>query len=300
MPTILDLQSDRIVSLEETIDYFSSIDISDQEALIGGAPTLRALANNRTFLVEMIVEELKRADTLQQSNQYSAQVFSLGSGRNFFMRANFWPARQDSVVKASGERPFFYDVPHDHNFDFLTVGYMGPGYYSDFFEYDHDEVVGYIGEKVALRYVGREALPFGRVMLYRASLDVHNQLPPDSFSISVNVMADFAHQVSGVNQYMLNLANNTIESLGNRASLPLICKVAAEIGDEECRDVLAHLCDHHTNPRGRYAAYSALARLSGKDEPQVWQKAAGDPARHVHVQARMRLERLEAAAPEAA
>ena len=49
------------------------------------------------------------------------------ASEKYFIRANFWPSERDSVFKASGNSPFFYHVPHDHNFSFLTVGYLGPG-----------------------------------------------------------------------------------------------------------------------------------------------------------------------------
>jgi hypothetical protein len=62
------------------------------------------------------------------------------------LRANFWPAREDPVVRASGPAAFFYDLPHDHNFPFLTYGYLGPGYWSDYFEYDVDALAGVPGE----------------------------------------------------------------------------------------------------------------------------------------------------------
>jgi cytochrome d ubiquinol oxidase subunit I len=58
-----------------------------------------------------------------RNNQYTTQVMMLNSrSKDFIIRANFWPALNDSVVKHSGTDPFFYGVPHDHNFSFLTVG----------------------------------------------------------------------------------------------------------------------------------------------------------------------------------
>ena len=150
MPVSMDIELQEVLGLEETMDYFSSIDISDRDALLQGAHVLRALANNRTFLAERVANELKEANSLQTNNQYSAQVFFLGRGKDYFVRANFWPAENDSIIQVSGLRSFFYGVPHDHNFDFLTVGYLGPGYISDFYEYDFDEVVGYPGEKVQI------------------------------------------------------------------------------------------------------------------------------------------------------
>ena len=115
-----------------------------------GEPHLKQLANNRNFLADLMVAELKqRCEGQVRDNQYSAQVIMLHSAsKNFIVRANFWPALKDSVIRHSGTDPFFYGVPHDHNFSFLTVGYFGPGYWSDYYEYEYDEVVGYPGEEV--------------------------------------------------------------------------------------------------------------------------------------------------------
>ncbi len=292
MPISFDMPAEGVATLDEVMDHFSSIDISDRDQLLAGSKVLRALANNRGFLATRIAQELRNVVNLQEDNQYSAQVFFLGRGRNFFVRANFWPAADDPILRASGPRSFFYGVPHDHNFDFLTVGYHGPGYVSDFYEYEFDKVAGYIGEKLDLRFVRREALPEGRVMLYRASVDIHEQLPPESFSISLNVVSDFKEQIATVNQYMVDLSDHTIESLGNRTSLPLICEVAGEIGDDECRELVAALCERHPYPRGRYSAYAALARLCPADGERIWEKAAADGAPFVHVQAKMRLDEM--------
>lgn len=292
MPVIMDIESAESASLEQVMDYFSAIDISDRHALLAGAPKLRALGNNRTFLVELITAELKHAEAIQGQNQYSSQVFFLGKGDEFFMRANFWPAARDPIVQSSGPRTFFYGIPHDHNFDFLTVGYYGPGYLSDFYEYDFDQVVGYPGEKIGLRFTGRQALPEGRLMLYRSSVDIHEQLPPESFSISLNVVADQANVIPTVNQYYIDIRSSTVTGLANRTSLPLLCEVAAHIGDDECRNVLEHLSTHHPYARGRFAAFQALAELCPGELERLWSRAASDSHRQVHVQARMRLAQL--------
>ena len=120
----------------------------------------------------------------------------------FLMRANCWPAAADSVVVNSGTDPFFYGRPHDPNFSFLTVGYVGPGYWSDYYEYDYERTVGFIGEKVDLRFVERSRLSEGKVMMYRRHRDVHSQLPPDSLSVSLNIMA-----VSPVTSFGTNMVS---------------------------------------------------------------------------------------------
>lgn len=294
MPIILDNRTDRVCSLDEVLDYFSSIDVRNRERLLEGAETLTALANNRTFLAEVIVADLKKAK-VQESNTYSSQVFWLGERKNFFMRANFWPARQDPAVKVNGGKTYFYGVPHDHNFDFMTVGYYGPGYGSDFYEYRYEDVAGYAGEKVDLKYVGRHYLPVGRVMLYRCSVDVHDQVPPESFSISVNVMIRQPDGTPPPNQYGFEIRDGMgmITRIVNRASLPLLCEAAGWIGDDECRELLDSISRTHLTPRGRYAAFNALAQLERSDAASVWERAAADPAKLVNLPARMRLRHME-------
>lgn len=294
MPIILSPQTSHIGSLDEVMDYYSSIDINDREAFAEGASVLRALVNNRKFLTERIADELKDAAELQKNNQYSPQVFFLGRGEDFFLRANFWPAMGDAVVKASGARSFFYGIPHDHNFDFITIGYYGPGYISDFYEYDFNKVVGYPGEKIDLKFICREALPEGRVVLYRQSLDLHDQFAPESFSISLNVVTDKIKDITTVNQYMVDLSSRQIVSLGNRTSLPLICEIASYIGDEDCVDIISSLSQNHPHPRGRFSAVQALARMRPEDADDIWSRASSDPDRHVSEQARLYLRSMEA------
>ena len=85
---------------------------------------LKKLSNNRSFLTDLVIAELEaRCANQVRDNQYSAQVFMLHSGQDYFVRANFWPAMTDSVVKRSGPGPFLYHVAHDHSFSFLTVGH---------------------------------------------------------------------------------------------------------------------------------------------------------------------------------
>ena len=74
--------------------------------------------------------------------------------------------------------------------------------------------------------------------------------------------------------------------------LPLICAVAAYLGDEECKDVLTGLSEAHPAPRALFAAYQALARLCPADQETIWRRAATDTAKHVSIQAGFYLDRL--------
>ena len=188
-------------------------DPADEDSFAAAGPLLKRLANNRDFLADIAVAELKDRCTRQSlENRYSSQVIMLHrASEKYFIRANFWPSERDSVFKASGTSPFFYHVPHDHNFSFLTVGYLGPGYWSDYYEYDFEAVTGLPGEKVDLRFIERSRLDPGKVMLYRAHRDVHNQLPADDMSVSINIM----HASPGLpflNQYRFDVKTCEIVS----------------------------------------------------------------------------------------
>ena len=192
MPRIIHCPQRDAIALGDLIAALNDerFDPADEDSFAAAGPLLKKLANNRSFLAEIALAELKdRCSRQSSTNRYSSQVIMLHrASEKYFIRANFWPSERDSVFKASGTSPFFYHVPHDHNFSFLTVGYLGPGYWSEYYEYDYDKVVGLPGEKVDLRFIEKSRLEPGKVMLYRAHRDVHDQLPADDMSISINIM----------------------------------------------------------------------------------------------------------------
>ena len=196
VPRVIDAPTEERIELAELVERLETggFDGQDEDNFASWGPELRKLANDRDFLADLMIAELKqRCEGQVRDNQYSAQVVMLhNSSRRFIIRANFWPALKDSVIRHSGTDPFFYGVPHDHNFSFLTVGYFGPGYWSDYYEYDYGEVVGVPGEEVDLRFVEKSRLEQGKVMLYRAHRDIHLQLPADEMSVSLNIVESLA------------------------------------------------------------------------------------------------------------
>ncbi|HEX8125705.1 MAG TPA: transposase [Allosphingosinicella sp.] len=243
-----------VQSLEEGFDP------RDEEGLTSWAPALRRLGNNRRFLGDLVIEELKQHCAGQTArNQYSAQVVLLhGGSRKFLLRANFWPAESDSVYANSGPQPFFYGSPHDHNFSFLTVGYLGPGYWSDYYEYDYDRVAGCPGEQVDLHFVERACLSPGKVLLYRKHRDVHSQLPPESLSVSLNILA-LSESSEFKEQYSFDLASSRIAGILNPSSLETMVRLAATFGGGNGRDLVEDFAERHPSDRIRFAAWRAKA-----------------------------------------
>jgi len=218
-----------------------------------------------------------------------------GRSSRFIMRANFWPALKDSVVRHSGTDPFFYGVPHDHNFSFLTVGYLGPGYWSDYYEYDYGEVIGYPGEDVNLRFIEKSRLDEGKVMLYRAHKDIHLQLPADAMSVSLNIV-ETSHSSAFRDQYRFDLDNAKIDGIMTRMSLEPMLALAAHYGGEEGLDLLTSFAGSHPSDRIRWCALraraSAAATLDGRIA--VFEEAARGDSLLVNAMAKREVGRLEA------
>jgi hypothetical protein len=261
MPRVIAADSDEILDLPELVDMLESeFDSQDEDNFASWGPALKKLANNRTFLADLVLSELKdRCEDQLKDNQYSAQVIMLHArSQKFIMRANFWPALKDSVIRHSGTDPFFYGVPHDHNFSFLTVGYLGPGYWSDYYEYEYDEVVGYPGEPVNLRFVEKAKLDQGKVMLYRAHKDIHLQLPADEMSVSINIV-ETSHSSAFRDQYRFDVEQRKIDGIMTRMSLEPMLALSAHYGGGEGMDLLCEFADHHPSDRIRWCALRARA-----------------------------------------
>jgi hypothetical protein len=265
VPRLIDTTTDEKLSLAELIELLETgdFDPADEENFASWGAQLKKLGNDKRFLGDMIVEELKqRCEGQLRDNQYNPQVVLLhGVPGRFIIRANFWPAMQDSVVRHSGSDPFFYNVAHDHNFSFLTVGYLGPGYWSDYYEYEYGEVVGYPGEAVNLKFIEKARLEEGKVMLYRAHKDVHLQLPADAMSVSLNIL-ETSHSTTFRDQYRFDLEGRRIEGIMTRMSLEPMLALAAHFGGDEGLDLLANFASAHPSDRIRWCALRARAAAS--------------------------------------
>lgn len=282
MPLELECSDTDAISLEEFIDAIKTGDVDprDEAALAAFAPYLKKLANNREFLSEFIMQELESRCSSQAShNRYGIQVVMLHAGAEYFVRANFWPSESDSITKSSGRSIFFYDLPHDHNFSFLTVGYAGPGYWSDYYEYDYEDVSGYPGEAVPLRFVERSRLKRGRVLLYRAHRDIHCQLPPNSLSVSLNLIGS-SPRSGWTDQYRFDLASKKIAGLLTTMPNAMLMRLALATGGETGQALVDDFALRHPSDHVRFEAISTL--IEGVNDPDekraILERGSDDPS----------------------
>lgn len=281
MPRVIACQDDHSIALAEAVEQLAreGFDPDDEDSVANAALQLRRLSNNRTFLAERLCAALEgRPDAKLPPSGYSPQSIPLtGLHQTFFLRANIWPSPKDAIFQTSGSACFAYDAPHDHNFSFLTTGYWGPGYGSDYYEYDYGKVAGYRGEAAGLRFVERTHLTPGKMMLYRAHRDIHSQIAPQSLSISLNIMHSNPAN-SWFDQYGFDLDKGTVTGPLNPTSTEafLRCAIALDCGRGEHGGVALGewFAATHPSDRIRLASCQAMAArahtLAQRDA--VWAK----------------------------
>lgn len=263
MPRLIDPPKGPALDLEEVTARLdeSGVDLTDEDSIGRCADLLAGLQRNPDFLADRVIAALKAsyADQLE-INRYSAQVFLLHrSPRGYYLRANLWPSVRDAAYTTSGPAAFAYGLPHDHNFSFLTTGYFGPGYVSDYYEVDPETVDGRLGEPVSLQFTGRSSLSQGKMMLYRAHRDIHSQLPPESLSVSLNIMDEGDH-VPWRDQYIVDLEAGTIAKRPTLTSGEMLLRCAVHLTDNG-KDVAEQFAKAHLVPRVRANAIAALAAV---------------------------------------
>ncbi|WP_082701212.1 hypothetical protein [Erythrobacter sp. YT30] len=250
-------------SLEQCISALEELhfDPTDPDGVLEASAWLAKLTANRSFLADILIAKLASREDNSIASGYGPQAIVLSPVRgNMFLRANIWPAEHDLCFKNSGAENFVYGIPHDHNFSFLTSGYLGPGYRSDHFEYEYEDVKGLPGEAVEMHYTGRTALGEGHIQLYRAHRDVHSQLPPESLSVSLNIMHVDPSQC-WFDQYGFDLERREISRVLSPNASEVFLRVAVASGADDALDFAEWVGDTHPSERLRLASFEARAAV---------------------------------------
>lgn len=254
------------ISLEEFVHFVQTeVNFADEASIVAASRQLFQLHNNRTFLCDRLNQELKE-DRFQVKNQYSGESIILHSNPNYLVRAVTWVPEASNPIRRTLERDVnYYGVAHDHSFNLLTIGYFGPGYVTDFYEYDRSKVAGYVGEVVEMTFLERTQLGQGEVLFMRESKDIHIQYPPESLSISLNLMSTNPARAHDIEQFLFDVEKKTIIGYphfgsSNRVGLIAMTELVA---DGNTLDILYQIAKKHHDPRTRFAAYRSLHRHLG-------------------------------------
>jgi hypothetical protein len=284
------------LGLEEFVEHVRAhLEPRDLDSALGCAPQLRALSNNKTFLVQAFNSRLSDYGKLSNPRGYAPHSFNLfTASRDFYVRANVWvrPAEEDRR-RLLEEKFYSYSSAHDHNFSFMTVGYSGPGYETSIYEYDYGAIAGAVGDRVDIGFLETTNLTAGKVMFYRASRDIHIQRSPPALSISLNLML-LDDENALRDQFFFDIEHGFIAGYvttvtSKRVSLMEIAKL---IGNASTFDIADAVAGSHPCRRTRLAAAEACAVLIPAEADRIWTRAAADAEELVRRAARIELERL--------
>lgn len=257
-------------------------DPHDFDQIAEMAPALSALANDRRVIAQALNQDLVNLLDGKAKLLYSQQSFILkeDSARRLTIRANIWPVMKSKPrSRALSDKVFAYQLPHDHNFSFLTVGYHGPGYETTIYEYDFDKVKGYVGEKIDIRFLEHTTLEQGKVMLFRSGRDIHIQYPPRELSISLNLIVGSAHALEH-EQFAFDVEEGRITDLltqsGITNSVGYLQFVKRFGGDERTYQLACALATRHANRNVRLAARECAAGLQPQAAEAIWIEGLSD------------------------
>lgn len=248
--------ADFLSFLREYIDY------RDFESVCSSSEMLKKLSNNKVFIPKILNSQLLNM-LGDDFTFYTNQSAVLASEGRFAVRLNTWPVLSADSRRAKIQaQQYSYHDAHDHNFAFVTVGYYGSGYMTKIYEYDRSKVKGYIGEPVNLQFLEETTLPAGKVMAYRPFADIHSQLPPIDFSMSLNVLVSDPLS-SLTEQYYFDLDHQTISGYVESLSARRVSVIEALgiVGDDESVGLLLDLGRKHQCVRTRMAALQTALLL---------------------------------------
>jgi hypothetical protein len=284
MALSFDLKTDSAISFEEFTAFASdTILINEPDSVLECTEKFQQLSNNNEFLPSYVNAQLEQYLNFQTNNLYTSQTLIVHSTPKYIIRANAWPVVGKQEIKSARtidkqqQDLFFFLKAHDHNFSFLTVGYLGGGYTTEIWEYNNDSVVGFTGEKVELKYLETTKLPKGKAMYYKASKDIHIQYPPDDYSISLNLIPNAAKLVLEKEQYYFDVETQTISGITptSGSGRHLLFDLAQMFSNDVTVELIDKIAEVHTVPYMRVKAYESLAALSG-DANRIWEKALND------------------------
>lgn len=281
---------DSSIELHDFISFMNGLGVAifDKRNSDVVARMMRKLCNNRLFFAEHLARVL-RSDKPLNNNHYKSRVFVVYSCDYFMIRAVVW----EPIKKLPDDDMYAYKVCHDHNFDFYTVGYYGPGYRTILYKYNYGEVLGYSKEHVDMTLLEDTTLDYGKVMMYTRNVDIHIQIPPPDLSISINLIGPtYVHGGSmdrRINrQYDFDRENSTI--VGRIKSSPdeVLLSIGAAIGGE-CVKLIENIAEHDASDIVRFKAIESLARRVNRGYTSLGYK---DKSRYVQVSTEQLLAEL--------
>lgn len=245
------IETSEALSFQGLIDFF---ECRGQYPLSGhdldeAAMMMRRILNNREDVCRYLVENLTRLLEFR-ADDYAPDGIVLYRSKHFILRMVIW--LPDGM---KGHQSGFTDSTlHDHNYNFMTLGLLGPGYQTDVWQYDPKLDIDQTGESVAARRQGILQLAEGCVFYFQKGVDIHSQLPPEKLSVSFNIMeSDEMLRM----QYEFNQLSPTEDDHLHVATLvlpPVVQQISQILGNSPLRDRLQNVLE-----KSKFAGSEGLA-----------------------------------------
>lgn len=185
MAIVIQCEGSDEVSFEAFLDYVDAhVDTADRDSFLAASDILVRLSRNKRFLALFLENALRAAINAHGANDRPSRIFVLANTERYVIRALIW----EPVSHGADGSQFFYHIPHDHDFDFLTVCCSASGLSSEVYQYDNDRIRGEKGEAVEIRHQGRITLRPGVAVFFEGGKDIHSQLPPEEVCVTINIM----------------------------------------------------------------------------------------------------------------
>ena len=279
MTITVDCSDKEQIELDEYIDFCrSQTHLSDRDKVLSDAYMLRRLANNKRFFLDFLNGQLRRVLQYDVKTDFTPPSFYLFSCDTFSVRAVLWlpcdaPDSEDATSLG-------YGVTHNHHFDFLTCGYYGPGYRTIVHLCDKRRMTGLVGEQVEAAFQDDTLLTPGKLMFYRHTEDIHVQYPPESLSVSINLI--FPSHPEALEQCAFDPETWVItRHLDPMRTTTRLFQVARLLHNEQTVEQLLAIADKHCHPRVRSMAYFSLLSILPGSNADLLRQAGMDSSSFV-------------------
>jgi hypothetical protein len=150
---------------------------------------LRGLAADLPSIIEQLCEEIFAASDDPARLPPNSNYFNLCEAGGARLRLSLWrPNNFLSTFETLNGKPYSYDLAHDHDFDLLSVAAFGPGYLTTVYRNDAGDQPLEIGAAPRARRLGDFKMSPGSVIYYEQNYDIHAQHPPESLSMTINMI----------------------------------------------------------------------------------------------------------------
>ncbi|AMO54875.1 hypothetical protein GZ77_25195 [Endozoicomonas montiporae] len=279
MTITVDCSDQEQIELEEYIDFCrSQAHLNDRDQVLASAFMLRRLANNQTFLLDFLNARLKNVEQYNVKTDFTPPSFYLFSCNAFSVRAVLWlpcdePDSEDAISLG-------YGVTHNHHFDFLTCGCYGPGYRTIVHLCDKSRMAGLVGESVEAAFQEDTLLTPGKLMFYRHTEDIHVQYPPESLSVSINLI--FPSHPDALEQCAFDPETWVItHHLDPMATTTRLFQIAKLLHNNQTVERLLAIAERHAHPRVRSMAYFSLVSILPQSKAELLKQAGSDSSSFV-------------------